>query len=433
MSINGQLKCWFCAGEYIGSDPYHDTVHYATNAYSPGNPMANPFAWSQRVLCPSSPGPVSGEPSQDLCTWDYPAGPDTEHACDPSVVLVNGTYYSYYTAVAYDAANNWTNNIFLARSSDGINWTKYPSANQPPTSIVTAPFNNRYGAGEASVVYKDGTFYLYYFQQDWFTVSNLYLRTSTNGINFGSARRLFSDAAIPETYGAPEVRYLDGWNVWLMLSRGGAAASGSASDDDLHWNLSRDGVHWLPIAWKAAERTISLGTGRPAHNLAIIGTSTGHLGDGGIGPQTFDIAFGDGDPFVLDSDLGVATVTFSPQPLTGWFDGITADKFAHGWAYDPDTGTNDAASNGEPFAALGHSTFVSVWVDGQPLHNWQPSQLSRCDVRDAGMAPDCYHGFSIDLKPLLTPGTHTIQIEGGEFPSGGGGVMLGPSRTISIP
>jgi len=135
----------------------------------------------------------------------------------------------------------------------------------------------------------------------------------------------------------------------------------------------------------------------------------------------------------LLSDLAASTVTLTPENLYGNFDGISASKIATAWAYDPDTGSNDAAANGGTAGPLNHSTFVSVWVDGVPQHNWQASNVQRCDIRNAGLAPDCYHGFAIDLHGIVPAGTHTIRIEGGEFPSGGGGRMLSGTHTVTMP
>jgi hypothetical protein len=336
----------------------------------------------------------------------------------------------YYTALNWDTLgydfNLATNYVFLAQSTDGINWVKYPGNNQEPTPIITSGVHNgRYGTGQQSVVYKDGVYHMYYTNQPWWAESRIEHVTSNDGFSFGAPESLYPSATAPEGSWAVDVKYIDGWDLWLMVSN----SSDHPDSWGVYWNISRDGRHWLPFS---TSRMIPKGT-LAAHNPGIIGNEMGHVGDGTLNAQTVEVVFGNGSAGDLVSDLASSTITLTPEPLYGYFDDISATKIATGWAYDPDTGTNDAASNGSASAPLGHSTYVSVWVDGVPQHNWQPSELSRCDVRDAGLAPDCYHGFAIDLHGVVPSGTHIVQIEGGEFPTGSGGRMLGGTITVTMP
>lgn len=96
--------------------------------------------------------------------------------------------------------------------------------------------------------------------------------------------------------------------------------------------------------------------------------------------------------------------------------------FAYGWAYDPDRGTNDDGANdydddgdGMRSNALGNGSNVKVYADGMYKGIFN-AELSRCDVKNAGAAPDCYHGFKINLNSFLNPGIHTIEIKGVEYP-----------------
>jgi hypothetical protein len=402
MIDNGSTKCWFCTAGHSGG--YDDTIYYTENFFTP-----------QLVLCSSD---------NELCTDDYPTGQDQIDTCDPTVVKVNGTYYMYYTSLILGGPYGSTNDLFLAMSQDGIHWTKYP-ANQPPAPIMEPFFGTAYGIGGASVVYDGSQFRMWFTFDKWWTDGNVWYATSTDGIHFQVINKIYPGPTTPNWGGAVDVKYISGWGLWFMVS------NPIAGDPDAQvlWNISRDGIHWLPYN---ESRRIPRGAGQP-HNPGIVGDSRGFVGDGTLGPQTFDVVFGDGNPFDHASSLGRSTVTLTPEPLYGYFDQITADYHAVGWAYDPDTGANDAAVNGDPSAPLGFSTYVSVWVDGVPQHNWQPSEVSRCDVRDAGLAPDCYHGFDIDLRGVVPSGTHTVQIEGGEFPTGSGGRMLNGTFTVTMP
>jgi hypothetical protein len=102
---------------------------------------------------------------------------------DPAVVKVNGTYYMYFTAVCLAPDGiNWFGKIYVATSSDGINYSLNPH-------IVIGYIDGgqyEYGTGSPSVVYKDGKFYMYYFTVN-VSPEGCYRMESTDGINFDSA------------------------------------------------------------------------------------------------------------------------------------------------------------------------------------------------------------------------------------------------------
>lgn len=90
---------------------------------------------------------------------------DGANVCDPSVIKVNGIYYMYYSG---EDINATTTMIGAAWSTDGIHWSRWsgPSASKP----IIAPYRARssvhaplgYGAGQPSVTFIDGYFYLIY-------------------------------------------------------------------------------------------------------------------------------------------------------------------------------------------------------------------------------------------------------------------------------
>lgn len=83
---------------------------------------------------------------------------DAMHTCDPSVLKVGGTYYMYYTGAAGDHAHG--NAIGFATSPDGRVWTRANGGRPIVTPARDVKRDNTYGAGQPSVVYLAGHFYL---------------------------------------------------------------------------------------------------------------------------------------------------------------------------------------------------------------------------------------------------------------------------------
>jgi hypothetical protein len=96
-----------------------------------------------------------------------PADFDGFHTCDPSVVNVNGIYYMYYGGLATldkkGTGINIPTKIGVATSSDGIHWSRGNGGRpivEPHGNV--ADFPNKYGAGQPSVVFVGGYFYMIY-------------------------------------------------------------------------------------------------------------------------------------------------------------------------------------------------------------------------------------------------------------------------------
>ncbi len=444
-SADSNVHCWFCGGIATRTvpDQASDHVVYTQNWTTPAV-----------TLCAKNEDSRETNP---LCNWLYkdPAGvtPTDDHygVCDPTVIKVGGQYWMYYTAEPDGGGNDAQ--IFLARSTDGRNWVKYPDNSVPAQPLLPFPDpanyvyqKGKYGIGEGSALYKDGLFWLYYTYHPYDSGegNSIYLTKSTDGITFDRGVRLFAESTIPFIgaggNGGLDVKYIPGWNMFLYVAP-------TPNKQHLTWNVSRDGIHWLP--WNSSSfgyqtRLITLPRSF-AISPAIEGNELGHIGDGTLAStQSTRIVFAAGDgQQVSDSfwlwTLDAVDIALTPQTLYGWLDSVDANKMAWGWAYDPDTGTNDAASNGSPSAPLGHDTWVRpVAVSTTTVQvyegQWQSAAIARNDLVINNAAPDPYHGYLIDLKAQGFPaGTYRVHVQGGEFPTGMGGHDLYGEITVTLP
>lgn len=130
-------RMWWCS-QYPTALPPGDDILYG-ESFSLDGPFTGPSG-------SAPPAVLSGDPGHF----------DGVHTCDPSVIRVDGTYYLYYTGAAGDHALG--NAIGLATSTDGLNWTRLSAPIVSPSHDVHR--DNTYGAGQPSVVYLDGWFYL---------------------------------------------------------------------------------------------------------------------------------------------------------------------------------------------------------------------------------------------------------------------------------
>lgn len=106
---------------------------------------------------------------------DAPNAFDRDHVCDPSVIKVNGVYFMYYSGldnrkVASDIEMQIeaVTQVGVAWSLDGYNWYVPRLAILKPYRInlpgmVVDEAAVMYGAGQPSAVYKDGYFYITYY------------------------------------------------------------------------------------------------------------------------------------------------------------------------------------------------------------------------------------------------------------------------------
>jgi hypothetical protein len=141
---HGTYKMWFGGLAPSGSG---DAIYYSRSK-SPSSGWSKP-----KPVFTAAPGHFDGL-----------------DVCDPSVVRdAKGTFYMYYGAAKADnvgmsaGGKAWTS-IGLATSPDGVNWNRVKSASGGDLMVVPPahPEMGTYGAGQPSVVYKDGYFQMLY-------------------------------------------------------------------------------------------------------------------------------------------------------------------------------------------------------------------------------------------------------------------------------
>lgn len=132
-------RMWWCS-QYETSSPAGDDILYAVD-----DGEMERFA-----------GPDGGIPQAVFSGSGD--GFDGVHTCDPSVVKVDDMYYLYYTGA--DHAGDYANSIGLATSDDGITWTREHGGEPIVDPAMDTQRSNTYGAGQPTVTYVDGWFYL---------------------------------------------------------------------------------------------------------------------------------------------------------------------------------------------------------------------------------------------------------------------------------
>jgi predicted GH43/DUF377 family glycosyl hydrolase len=159
-----------------------------------------------------------------------PGDPDETHVLDPASVLVDDKIYLYYSAVSPTCDRS----VCLATSKDGIHFKKH---SQNPIVIGGGP----------EIVFKNGRFYLYY----WQPARNdkgfeIHLSASSDGFHF---EKISDDPVLPvgaagswdsHTVETPRIFKED--DLYYMIYCG----SGRYEDYPWHAGLatSRDLIHW---------------------------------------------------------------------------------------------------------------------------------------------------------------------------------------------
>jgi len=149
---------------------------------------------------------------------------------DPTVTIVGSTWHMYYTGTdGVDGNGHYNNKIFHATSADGVSWTK-----QGLDNITNLPTQDgTFGYGEPSVLYENGTYYLYFFSDASPSANGtVYLATGTDGQNFTFYGRVSSMIVT-----APEVRKY-GSSYILVGSSGFTAVMKQVSTDKTSFGSS---------------------------------------------------------------------------------------------------------------------------------------------------------------------------------------------------
>lgn len=241
----GKYRLWFGSGipEANGSD----NVYYAENDTMQGD-WSNPVRTTLEhfgILKPYNQAPGWGG--------------------DPSVLKIGSQYVMYFSGIKNE--DPYWNRIYRAVSDDGVNWTL-----SPKTPVVDAATGGAagYGSGSPSVIYKDGTYYMYYYSQfEQPDRGGTYLRTSTDGIHFSSWTALNAD------FGGADVKYADSLGKWILIDYRDKNQDFQGEEAGIRYAVSSDGINFTynhDNSFKLAQDDSAVIN----HNPGFIGTPTGH-------------------------------------------------------------------------------------------------------------------------------------------------------------
>lgn len=215
---------------------------------------ADGAAWTKHA------GPVL---SPDPATWE-----SNYIAANGSALLVNGEFWYWYQAGARNRPQ-----IGLARSKDGIAWTKLPA---PVLQHGPKGSFDEVAVADPYLLRLNGTFYMYYLGQDRAQQQRLGLARSMDGVKW---EKLRSNPLLPlpaegsgafdeNGQGEPAVfaylgRY---WLLWTGRDAGERRALGMASSfDGVHWTDSKQVIRGRE-PWNAsvvADPTVLIRNGVP--------------------------------------------------------------------------------------------------------------------------------------------------------------------------
>jgi len=185
--------------------------------------------------------------SQDLVTWQkYPSWSDpvpvvdhggSSHVNDPSVVLVDGTFYMYYTEA--DVGEN--DRVYLATSGDGINWSKHGMVIDVGAADSWEPDR----VGRPAVLYEEGEFRMWYDGQIFGVARHVGYATSPDGTNWTK----YAGNPIVLHEGAVDVDFVDGVYVLFAEAHGGTRQY--VSEDRIQWHEKGMVFQTTGDAWDA--------------------------------------------------------------------------------------------------------------------------------------------------------------------------------------
>ena len=278
-------KIWYGAG--IPENIASDNVYYMETT----DPN---LGWSKPVRL------ILNDPTGKLTAANVAPG----YGGDPSVVKVNGTYYMFFSGL--ENTKSPPNKIYLATSQDGMNFTVYGCV------VDVEKMGLGYGAGGPSVIYKDGTWYLYYYTQ---SPSKEYpdepigfvLKKGTTPYEFGKAEATYN------TLGAADVKWMPTLGLWVCTDYTEGAAQGGYDFDSVRIGFSKDGVNFN-FTNEPLSRPVQDYSAKTNHNPGFIGNELGY------GFETMFLTYGVNDFSLRSMDaglqmdcrmLGYSRVTFS--------------------------------------------------------------------------------------------------------------------------
>lgn len=258
-----KYKVWF--GACVPEEQSSDNIYY-TEATDPEGVWSKPV----RITTDDTTGHKLIDESGKLRGSSSPIG----YGGDPSVIKVNGTYYMYFSGLEWnlnDGKYTHWNKIWLATSTDGKTWyAKGAVADSADGGTLG------YGAGGPCAVYKDGTFYLYYYSQSYDPrypgePGGLVLKRSKDGINFDRA------ISIDRSMSTLDVRYVPELMKWIGTYYSEENQFAPDTRAGVRIAVSEDGIVWefdhSDNSLIAQDLNIPLN-----HNPGFIGTEEGWAG-----------------------------------------------------------------------------------------------------------------------------------------------------------
>lgn len=176
-------------------------------------------------------------------TWTHPTPtpvltPGNTYAWDSrsvqpgAIIKDEGVYKMYYFGFA-DPYDEWK--IGLAQSTDGIFWTKHP------TPILTSPVTNAYQIVSSSILKVNNLYYLYYVLRNY-PKNDICLATSSDGINWThySGNPVLTSTQSWEGFGVAEPSVINDNGTFKMVYMNtlGTAFGLATSSDGKEWTKS---------------------------------------------------------------------------------------------------------------------------------------------------------------------------------------------------
>lgn len=187
--IDGKYRMWYGAQDQEG----HDQIHMATSD--------DGITWTKHgVVVPNN---------------------ENNHVNDPSVIIVNSTFYMFYTT----APEGINDVISLATSENGWNWTIIGNVLLPDENSAWEELK----VGRPAVLYQDDKFKLWYDGTDLNGYRTVGYAESIDGITW---QRFDSNPIVSYPAGAIDVEYINGEYFMVAESGNGILWSYSENETD---------------------------------------------------------------------------------------------------------------------------------------------------------------------------------------------------------